>query len=293
MQAKFKKIGLIGKHTVAKHLPLVKKIIRLLEKRGREILLDGNIDKALHGKITKALKKSHMMATADLIVVLGGDGTLLKLARYAHKKQVLVLGVNVGHLGFLTETTPNKASAVLEKILHGKYVIDPRELLRVTIYRNGRKKHTTLAMNEAVINQGGFSRLINLLVEINQRKLAHYIADGLIISTPTGSTAHALSAGGPIVHPRLEGIILTPLCPMKLGFRPIVIPNNRQITIKLETRWRAEKKPIVLTIDGQVTYNLQLGDIVKIRKSSRSFYLVRATGKKYYKMLRQKLNWGA
>ena len=129
-------------------------------------------------------------------------------------------------------------------------------------------------------------------VEINQRELANYRADGLIISTPTGSTGHALSAYGPIVHPKIDGFLLVPLCAMKLGVRPIIIPNDRQIIIKLETQWRAEKKPIVLTIDGQVTLNLKKGDTIRVQKSRRTFRMIRMGNHNYYKMLRKKLNWG-
>lgn len=290
MQGDFQKIGLIAKQNVGKYKAFVKHLIEFLEKKQKKLYFDHNISRVFKKK--RGLKKDRMMRLVDMIIVLGGDGTLLKTSRKLGKKRVPVLGVNMGHLGFLTETSPKRLFVTLERIFKGKYIIDERFLLRVTVYRNGKKNFTSLALNEAVINQGGFARLIDLLVEVNKLRLALYSTDGLIISSPTGSTGHSLSAGGPITHPRLDAFIITPICPVKLGFRPILIPNDRVITIKLQTQWRAEKKPIVLTLDGQVTKNLKLGDTIRIRKSSRVFQLIRSPGHKYYSMLRKKLNWG-
>lgn len=285
-----KRVGIIAKHNVKIHFEYLKKLVSALKKYAKEILLDEHTAPLM--KAGESIDKFKMLRRANLVIVLGGDGTLLKTARHMGTKKPLIAGVNMGHLGFLTEFTPQKLLTNLPRIFAGKFHIDERFLLRVTIYRNGKKWHTTLALNEAVINQGGFARLIRMYLEVNQRKLAAIRADGLIISTPTGSTGHSLSAGGPIIHPKIEGMVLTPVCPMKLGVRPIVIPNNRQITVKLETEWRAEKKPVVLTIDGQITINLRKGDIIRIRRSSRSFAMIRLGGHKYYRVLRKKLNWG-
>lgn len=285
-----KKIGIITKHTIREHGEYLKKLVGELKKYAKEILFDVHAGQLIGAKTH--YEKSQLLSRCDLVIVLGGDGTLLKTARSMVKKHPLIVGVNFGHLGFLTAFTPQTLLASLPKIFAGKFCPDDRFLLRVTIYRNNKKKYTTLALNDAVINQGGFARLINLRVEVNKRRLANFRADGLIISSPTGSTGHSLSAGGPIIHPKIDGIVLTPLCPVKLGVRPIIIPNNRQIIIRLETEWRAEKKPIVLTIDGQETVNLKRGDVIRVRKSSRSFNMIRMGGHNYYRMLRQKLNWG-
>lgn len=288
-----KRIGIVTKHTIKDrpdHLIYLKKIVDTLREYQKEILFDEHSAPLFHAKTV--FDKTRMMRRADLIIVLGGDGTLLKTARQMGSKKVLIAGVNMGHLGFLTEFTPQKLLTDLPRIFEGKFCPDERFLLRVTMYRNGKKNTTTLALNEAVINQGGFARLITLCVEVNQRRLADFRADGLIIATPTGSTGHSLSAGGPIIHPKIDGMVLTPICPVKLGVRPIVIPNDRQLTIRLQTEWRAEKKPIVLTIDGQVTINLKRGDIIRVRKSSRSFKMIRMRGHNYYRMLRKKLVWG-
>lgn len=288
--ASLKKVGIITKHTIREHREYLKKLMAELRLHAREILLDEHAAPLLG--IKTAFEKSQILTRADLVIVLGGDGTLLKTARTMGKKHPFIAGVNMGHLGFLTAFTASTLLESIPKIFAGDFCPDERFLLRVTIYRNNKKKYTTLALNDAVINQGGFARLINLRVEVNKRKLADFRADGLIIATPTGSTGHSLSAGGPVIHPRIDGIVLTPLCPVKLGVRPIIIPNDRQFIIRLETQWRAEKKPIVLTIDGQITTNLKRGDVIRIRKSSRSFNMIRMAGHNYYRMLRKKLNWG-
>lgn len=285
------KVGIITKHTIVTHRKdYLRELLMRLKKYTKDVLLDEYTSPVFQRK--KGLEKSAILRRADLVIVLGGDGTLLKTAHYLSKKPTLIAGVNMGNLGFMTEFTPDSLFENLDTIFKEKFCIDERFLLRVTTYRNGKKTHTTLALNEAVINQGGFARLINLCVEVNKRRLVTYRADGLLISTPTGSTGHSLSAGGPIVHPKIPAIIITPLCPVKLSVRPIVIPNDRELAITLETAWRAEKKPIVLTIDGQTTYNLKRDDIIKIRQSSRTMRMIRMENHNYYHMLRSKLSWG-
>lgn len=285
-----KKVGIIAKHTIGERAEYVRALVDALKKYHKEILFDEHTAPIFGMK--NGFDKAQVLRRADLAIILGGDGTLLKTARNMGKKKVLIAGVNFGTLGFLTEFPPHKILGDLPKIFAGKFCSDERYLLRVTVYRNNKKIHTALGLNEAVINQGGFARLITLKVEVNQRSLADYHADGLIISTPTGSTGHSLSAGGPVIHPKIEGMLLTPICPVKLGVRPIIIPNTRQIVIRLDTQWRAEKKPIVLTIDGQITINLKKGDTVRVRKSSRCFNMIRMRGHNYYRMLRKKLSWG-
>jgi NAD+ kinase len=239
----------------------------------------------------KAMTKTQLLAKADLAVVMGGDGTLLKTARALSKRVVICYGINLGNVGFLTESQPEKALDGLKRILAGKYVDDKRSLLRVTVYRKGKKIRTELALNDAVINQGSKARLIQLKVEMNQRLVNRFKADGLIISTPTGSTGHSLSAGGPIVHPKINAFVLTPICPVSLSNRPITLPNDRQLKITVETI-REYHERVALTIDGQSTFSLEYGDEIKIRRSSRYFYLARMTGENYFKALRAKLGWG-
>ncbi|OGJ41907.1 hypothetical protein A3B60_01960 [Candidatus Peregrinibacteria bacterium RIFCSPLOWO2_01_FULL_39_12] len=267
----------------------IKSLVKYLKKHKKEILLDNNACQLF--KNTVGHKKEELLKNADFVITLGGDGTILKTARRITRKKIPVLGVNMGNLGFLTECKPEEVLEYLEKIFAGQYNVDKRSLLRVTIYRKGNKTATFLALNDAVINQGAFARLITMNLEVNGRKLVEFSADGMIIATPTGSTAHSLSAGGPIIHPQIEGIIINPICPSSLAMRPIVVPDSRQITVTIETQRREKGDYIGLTIDGQDVTRLEFGDKIKFRRSKRSIHLVRLKNR-YYKMLRNKLNWG-
>lgn len=283
------KIGIITKRNAEKHEKCIKDLVRFLKRNKKEIFFDQNSAQLFPKQ--EGLNKAKLLCAVDLAVVLGGDGTLLKTARRLSRKKVLVLGINFGTLGFLTECKPDKMIECLKKVFDGSYVVDKRSVIRATIYRKGKKIETFLALNDVVINQGSFARLIELDLGIDNRKVVDFKADGLIVATPTGSTAHSLSAGGPIVHPKIESLTITPICPSSLSMRPIVLPDNRQLTISIETERREDVGTIGLTIDGQDLMELQYGDQIKIRRSKRYFYLVRV-GNRYYRMLRSKLNWG-
>ncbi len=283
------KIGLITKKNIGEHFSALKKIVDSLKKMGKDVLFDAHSGPLFN---KKGYRKIELLEKADMILTLGGDGTLLKTAACMGEKPVLILGVNFGNLGFLTESTPQNLQQDLRKIFNGKFWIDERFLLRVTHYRKGEKVNSFLALNDAVINQGAFARLIEMRVEISSQKVVTFKSDGLIVSSPTGSTGHSLSAGGPIVHPSLPALILTPICPATLSIRPIVIPNDREIKITLTTA-RREHQDVGLTMDGQKTIPLEYGDQIKIRKSSRPYKLVRLKDQSnYYRMLRNKLHWG-
>lgn len=285
---KIKKVALIGKYGLTQNTELITGIRDYLLKKKKDFYCDENIAPILK---EKAVTKAQLLKKVDLAIVFGGDGTLLKTARALSKKVVICYGINVGNLGFLTESQPEKAIAGLKRILSGNFVADKRFLLRVTVYRKGKKIRTDLALNDAVINQGSKARLIQLKIESNQRLVNKFKADGLIIATPTGSTGHSLSAGGPIVHPKIDAFVLTPICPLSLSNRPIIMPNDRQLKITVETI-REYHERVALTLDGQTSFCLEYEDEVKIRKSSRYFYLARMTGENYYKALRAKLGWG-
>lgn len=284
------KIGIISKSTIGEHEEFLRSLIKFLQSQNKEIYLDNNAQMVISGK--PGHSKVELLQICDLVIALGGDGTLLKTARNIGRKVTYILGVNFGTLGFLTELDPKHMLQGLKAIFAGKFDIDKRHLLRVTHYRNGKKIGTFLALNEAVINQGAMARLINLKLEVDKRKMLNLDADGIIVATPTGSTGHSLSAGGPIVHPQIQGLLITPICPSSLSLRPIVIPINRQIKIILQTKRREEKTNIGLTIDGQQCVELEYGDEIRIRKSKRSLYLVRLKHRQYYRVLRKKLNWG-
>lgn len=292
---KINSIGIITKRNLSeipRAIKLTKDLAKYLQDHKKEVFFDNNSSQLF--KNIPGYSKEQLMRKVDLVITLGGDGTLLKTARRISHKKVLILGVNLGNLGFLTECNPEKIFESLDLILQGKYHTDKRTLLRATVYRDNKKVHTFLALNDAVINQGAFARLIEMELEVDARKLVKFKADGLIISTPTGSTAHSLSAGGPIVHPYIEGLIITPICPNSLAMRPIIIPDKKQLTVIVETERREQGKEVAnigLTIDGQDVIMLQYGDKIKFRRSKRQVYLAR-TRHQYYKMLRSKLNWG-
>jgi len=287
---KIRTVGIITKRDIEPNVKLLQKIEKYFNKKKIEIIWDENSSRVLN--IQKGYKKEQLLLRSDMAITLGGDGTLLKTARRYPRKSVPILAVNLGTLGFLTETTEDKMFGVLDKTFSDQCSLDRRSILRVTLYRKGKKHSTYLALNDVAINQGAFARLIQLRVEINQRLVNRFKADGLIVSTPTGSTAHSLSAGGPIVHPHVTGIIMTPICPVSLSMRPIVLPENRQLKIFIETERRGGgSEEIGLTLDGQDVIALEYGDEIKVRKSKRNIYLIRE-GTKYYKVLRNKLNWG-
>lgn len=270
---------------------ILRRTARFLTRRDKTLIYDKNAARYLKKRPTPA---NHLLNKADFAITFGGDGTVIKAARYVTYKHVPVLSINLGTLGFFTEVQKDHHLIEIYKNIfdENKYILDVRLMLRVTVYRKGKKIQTFLALNDAVINQGNFARLIELSVEMNQRKMTRFKADGLIVSTPTGSTGHSLSAGGPIVHPKLSSIVFTPICPMSLSISPIVIPSSRMITVTIETKRRFEDNALALTIDGQQVYRLEYGDQIKFRRSTRHFVFARMTNTRYYKVLRDRLNWG-
>ncbi|HCW32543.1 MAG: ATP-NAD/AcoX kinase, NAD+ kinase [Candidatus Peregrinibacteria bacterium GW2011_GWF2_39_17] len=288
---KIEVVGVISKAYLDRSgLTTLRKINTFLESKNIKILYEKNAARYLKANLTSA---KIIMREADFVITVGGDGTLIKLAENIAYKVVPILAVNQGHLGALTEVqNSEKILEVLKTVFNRRYHLDERQMLRVTIYRQGEKIYTTLALNEVVINQGNFARLIDLNAEINQRKMVRFKADGIIIATTTGSTAHSLSAGGPIVHPKIAAFIFTPICPAALSMRPIVIPSSRQLTITIETHRKFKDNYVACTVDGQRSMKLEYGDQIKIRRSKRSFYLARISNTKYYKVLRDLLAWG-
>lgn len=282
------KVAIITKRSNDSYEKVLKNLVNYLRRNNKEILFDTNSAR-FFGQ--EGYNKEKLLNDADLAIILGGDGTILKTARRTARKKTLILGVNLGNVGFLTECNPDKIKECLDKVFSGQFNVDKRTLLRVTVYRHGKKMDTFLALNDAVINQGAFARLITLDLEVDSRKAVRFKADGLIVATPTGSTAHSLSAGGPIVHPKVESLTVTPICPSSLSMRPIVMPDDRQLTVTIETQRRDASAIIGLTLDGQDMIVLQYGDKIKFRRSKRKLFMVR-TGNRYYKMLRNKLSWG-
>lgn len=225
----------------------------------------------------------------DWVVVLGGDGTLLGAARKVGPYGVPILGVNLGGLGFLTGIPLDELYPVIEMMIGGRLEVESRVMLETRVLREGEEAICFQVLNDVVINKRALARIIDLDVTINDEFLTTFRADGLIISTPTGSTAYNLAAGGPILYPTMETLVLTPICPFTLTNRPIIIPNTATIRIKMG---RESEETVILTFDGQVGFDLFHGDQVIISKSKEKIKLLRPPAHSYFKLLRTKLMWG-
>ncbi|MDX1381991.1 MAG: NAD(+)/NADH kinase [Thermoanaerobaculia bacterium] len=224
----------------------------------------------------------------DLLIVLGGDGTLMSVAR-AQAHRVPILGVNLGTLGFLTEINRGELYACLVETLAGRFETEARSLIDVDLQRVGGSRIAYRALNDVVVTKSALARIIDLRVEVDQRLVARYRSDGLILSTPTGSTAYNLSAGGPIVYPSLPVILITPICPHTLTHRPLVVPETSRIEVTLET----PDEEVYLTVDGQEGTTLEPGAKVCVGSSESKAELVRISGRSFYDSLRSKLRWGS
>jgi NAD+ kinase len=227
--------------------------------------------------------------TVDWVVVLGGDGTLLGAARRVGRFGSPILGVNLGGLGFLTGIPFERLYPVIEMMINARLEVESRVMLETRVLRKGKVICKFEVLNDVVINKGTLARIIDLDVAINEEFLTTFRADGLIISTPTGSTAYNLSAGGPILYPTMETFILTPICPFTLTNRPIIIPDTSVIQIKMKNK---SEDAVVLTFDGQVGFDIYYDDKVIIRKSEKKIKLFRPPDHSYFNILRTKLMWG-
>ena len=225
---------------------------------------------------------------ADLIVVLGGDGTMISTARLVGDEDTLVLGINYGSLGYLTDFRIEEMFPAVEAIIAGEYAIDRRVMLEAEHWRGEERLATGRILNDVVVNKAALARIIEIDVKLNNLFVNTFRADGLIVSTPTGSTAYNLSAGGPIVYPSMNAVVLTPICPFTLTNRPIVVPDSAAIELTLHH----ENEGVVLSLDGQTGYPMRAKDRIVIRKSSTTFNLVQPANRNYFDVLRDKLKWG-
>ena len=241
------------------------------------------------GKNVEASVDQEAARKADLAVVVGGDGTLLAAARLLGDKQVPILAINYGGLGFLTEVTLEEMYPALEQVLAGHFATEERMMMDVAVSRAKKSLATYRALNDIVINRGILSRMIALEARVDGHEVARFRSDGLIVATPTGSTAYNLSAGGPIIFPTMHAMVLTPICSHTLTNRPIVLPPDVQIEITLQS---SQEEEVHVTVDGQVGLKLQPGDLLTIVKSAVVVRLVSPTDKNYFDVLRGKLKWG-
>ena len=281
-----KTIGIAAKVTSPEAIEYASRVAADLRARGYEICLDfGTADK-LNDR-GPCVSKSDLGKRADLLITFGGDGTLLSVARYA-PKGVPVLGVNMGTLGFLTEVRVEEFPAVLEQVLSGKYEAEERVTFDVIVEGQQREKRIYRVLNDATINKSALARIVEMRVSVSGQFVSTFRADGLIVSTPTGSTAYNLSAGGPIVYPTMGAVVITPICPHMLSNRPIVLPDTLDIEIGIVTK----NQEIFLTLDGQEGLPIGERDRVCVRKSEQTVRLVQSPNKNYFDVLRNKLKWG-
>ncbi|HVR97830.1 MAG TPA: NAD(+)/NADH kinase [Thermoanaerobaculia bacterium] len=271
-RAGIQRVGIVAKVGSAEAVEAAHELAEWLRRRGIQPVLDGGAPSGDPG---------------DLVVVLGGDGTLLAVAR-SLPPQVAILGVNLGNLGFLTEVGRGELYPSLVEVLEGRYQIEERSLLQVELHRDGGEVQRYQVLNDAVIAKTALARIIELTLSVDGRLVARFRSDGLIISTPTGSTAYNLSAGGPIVSPLLPVMVLTPICPHTLSLRPIVVADSGIVEVTLET----QSEEVFLTLDGQEGTEVAYHDTVRVTRSPASVRLIKVSGRSFYDGLRGKLRWG-
>jgi len=286
MNPSIRKVGIILKRQDARVRSIVSDIIPWLQSRQVDVFLDQDSSE-LRPPGIRAVPPQEMAKQVEVVSVFGGDGTLLHAARLVGASGVPILGINLGSLGFLTEVKLDEVYGAFEGLLSGKYQLEDRVLLDVEVLRGKKLEAHYLALNDAVINKGALARIIELEVSVNSQPVLLTRADGLIISTPTGSTAYSLAAGGPILYPTLEAFIIAPICPHTLTNRPVVIPDRHVVEICLR-----HGTEVMLTVDGQVGMPLEQQDCLRIRRAKSTLKLVMPFGNSFFKLLREKLRWG-
>jgi NAD+ kinase len=281
------RVGIIAKIHTPGIREILEKLHQWLTERHIQVFFDQRTGTLLDNP-KEIHPKAKIPSLVELIIVLGGDGTFLSVARLVGGKDVPILGVNLGSLGFLTEITLDEMYLSLEQIHKNEFTTTQRLLLKAYISRDEERIAEYLTLNDVVITKSALARIIDLQAYINDQYVTTYKADGLIIGTPTGSTAYNLSAGGPIVHPDMHALIMTPICPHTLTNRPIVIPDTSVISITLQS----ENEDVFLTLDGQVGFALRYRDIVLVKKADHMISVIRSPQKNYFEVLRTKLKWG-
>jgi NAD+ kinase len=283
----FPSIGIISRPRRSNLSVVVPSLLRWLGERGVQTHIDEETAICLPSG-SKGLTREHVADASKLLLVLGGDGTMLAAARLAAPRGIPILPINMGSLGFLTSFTLEEMYPALEETLQGSYSLSERVMIRAELVHGGSVAETHLVLNEVVINKGALARMIELELSIDGDFVCRYRADGLIVASPTGSTAYSLSAGGPIVHPSVESFLITPICPHTLSDRPLVIRDTSRVEMELS----GSTDSVFLTLDGQRGIPLQPTDLVRVSRAKEMLQLIRPAKKSYFEILRSKLKWG-
>ena len=265
---------------------IARNLVEWLESRGIDVRLDAETAAALGRE--PGTPRDRLPPDLDLAVVAGGDGTLLSVARAAAPLQVPILGINFGSLGFLAELQPDEALAGLAAVLEGRFTVEPRQTLRVRYTSPGAAVREYALLNDAVITKSALARMITIDVRVDGEEVATYTSDGLIVATPTGSTAYNLSAGGPILDPRMRAFVISPICPHTMTYRPLVVPD----TVAVDVALRSPDEEVFLTLDGQIGFPFRAEDRLQIEGHPAPLRLVRVSGRGFFEILRRKLRWG-
>jgi len=286
---KIKTLGIVGNKNKPEVFQIVKNIIDKIKTKDIKVILHNDFRRILNkqnGNVSIGDVKK-----AEVILIFGGDGTLLYFARHLYPCTTPVLPINLGSLGFLAHTGPDNIIDSLKYVFDGNFTILERMLLSIKIIKKSKVKGPFYALNDVVVTRGSFANVINLDIYVGKNYTTTYQADGIIISTPTGSTAICLSAGGPIVHPKMEAFVILPICPHTLSNRPLVLPTDSEISVQIKPS-RPTEKNFILSIDGQEEYEIDDGDKINVTKAVQSLKVVTLPHEDYFKILRTKLKWG-
>ena len=280
-------VGLVLNTEKQEAFTTAEKVFVWLQERGCQLMVEKKAAEIMNRKEAGS-ELQEMSARAELIILFGGDGTFLYTARQVLGSGVPLVGINLGHLGFLTEVEIDELEEVLQSIINGQFYIEKRMLLQASVERRGEVIIDGLALNDVVINRGANARMICLEISLNQKYVNSYRADGLIVATPTGSTAYSLSAGGPIVNPRLQAIIITPICPHSLYVRPMVVSRGEELTVKVSGR----SKEMNISLDGSQSYQLQPEDEIVVTCAEQVVNILKFHDRSFYDILHKKMRSG-
>jgi NAD+ kinase len=285
----FGKIGLVGRPGHSGVVETLQRLLSFLGNKQLKVILDSQTAKLVEGHGQQECEREELSALCDLIIVVGGDGSMLNTAKHMVKDQVPVIGINRGRLGFLTDILPDELESGISEVLDGNYSIESRFLLDTSIRRKDQTQYLGSALNDVVLHPGKAAQIIEFELFVDDKFVYSQESDGLIVATPTGSTAYALSAGGPIMHPDLNAVVLVPMYPHSLGNRPLVVGGDAEIRIVVSV---AESLKPQVSCDGQVLYTAKAGDEILVSKKESPLQLIHPHNHSFYQACQSKLGWG-